>query len=250
MQRYSTTLASVTNATGLCGPWHPGCDKGTGAGRGCISEGTGYIQAEEVERGVLLLMFDRFPWMPMNVGGAAQGSGVYTMRVRIKTDDESRTGLGGGIAAPLGVFKYAAFNTRTAVDLNRSSNVKTVLGRAKPSIHNPLFGEDRDWETSTSYPNVAYDPQALAGSSTRWQLWYMTLIYGVSPLLLPCVPYFCFWFVYICPLLPYKLNETHSQTTSTMLGVIRTPPPSSRTAVCLAWPTRDRPMVLAGRSPT
>ncbi len=28
-------------------------------------------------------MFDRFPWLPMNVGGAAQGSAVYTMRVRV-----------------------------------------------------------------------------------------------------------------------------------------------------------------------
>ena len=83
-QRFSAAFASASvNATAPCGPWHPGCDQGTGAGRGCIAEGTGYIQAVEVEPGVLLLMFDRFPWLPMNVGGAAQGSAVYTMRVRV-----------------------------------------------------------------------------------------------------------------------------------------------------------------------
>ena len=53
-QRFSAAFASASvNATAPCGPWHPGCDQGTGAGRGCIAEGTGYIQAVEVEAGVV-----------------------------------------------------------------------------------------------------------------------------------------------------------------------------------------------------
>ena len=51
--------------------------------------------------------------------------------------------------APAGVQKFAAFNTRTVIDLARSSGVVPVLGRVHQSANNPLFGEDKDWDTST-----------------------------------------------------------------------------------------------------
>ena len=46
------------------------------------------------------------------------------------------------IGAPPSVQKLAAFNSRGAVDLSRSTGVVAVLGRARQSTSNPLFGED------------------------------------------------------------------------------------------------------------
>ena len=46
---------------------------------------------------------------------------------------------------------------------------------SKMTVSRRRLGEDRQWETSTSYPSVAYDPAAPAAH--RYRLWYATLIF-------------------------------------------------------------------------
>ena len=86
----------------------------------------------------------------------------------VKTDDQ------GTFRSPPGVQKFASFNSRGLVDLARSSGVVPVLGRVRQSASNPQFGEDKDWDTSTSYPNIGYDS---TGGERKYQLWYNTLLF-------------------------------------------------------------------------
>lgn len=57
-QRFSADYAGITNASGVI-------VNGTAT---CSAEGTGYVELVEAEPGVLLIMFDRFPFAPMMEG--------------------------------------------------------------------------------------------------------------------------------------------------------------------------------------
>jgi hypothetical protein len=74
----------------------------------------------------------------------ANGQAMWGAIPPRKSDDSDSA-----FRAPAGVQKFAAFNTRTVIDLARSSGVVPVLGRVHQSANNPLFGEDKDWDTST-----------------------------------------------------------------------------------------------------
>ena len=74
----------------------------------------------------------------------ANGQAMWGAIPLRKSDDSDSA-----FRAPAGVQKFAAFNTRTVIDLARSSGVVPVLGRVHQSANNPLFGEDKDWDTST-----------------------------------------------------------------------------------------------------
>ena len=56
--RFGADYAGITSASGVIG-------NGTAT---CSAEGTGYVELVEAEPGVLLIMFDRFPFAPMMEG--------------------------------------------------------------------------------------------------------------------------------------------------------------------------------------
>eukprot|EP01084_Bolivina_argentea_P301213 519588_1 len=72
--------------------------------------------------------------------------------------------------------KYSAINNITTINLNNSTNIKTILA---PSLikfaHNPLFGQDKPWETKigNGYPNIVY---LKNNSNKTYQLWYSSAI--------------------------------------------------------------------------
>ena len=72
-----------------------------------------------------------------------------------------------------GIHRHAAiglFDTASSA----SSPLETVQARVNKSPSNPLFNQDKDWETriDNGYPNVVYDPDSAARGDGPWRLWY------------------------------------------------------------------------------
>ena len=49
-----------------------------------------------------------------------------------------------------------------------------VQAEVRKSAENPLFGQDRPWETriDNGYPNIVYDEESAARGDGPWRLWY------------------------------------------------------------------------------
>lgn len=61
--------------------------------------------------------------------------------------------------------------------IERTENIRIVVGRTTKSPHNPLFGEDRPWEPAfdNMYPNVLWDEQAHL-----FKCWYSPFLVQVE----------------------------------------------------------------------
>jgi hypothetical protein len=70
-----------------------------------------------------------------------------------------------------GVHRHAALGLFPS---SKSSALQPTQATVSKSAANPLFGQDKMWETriDNGYPNVVYDPDAATRGDGPWRLWY------------------------------------------------------------------------------